>query len=122
MGCVANEEAGPGYYSGYVIFWHLCQQLLWHALRANMAFLGSDPKNGIRSSISPVTAPLDDLEEETLAIIGTIELEILAVFIAVIENIGRFQPVGQIGIKPETRFDVIIVIRRDFQRRKAVGI
>ena len=77
---------------------------------------------GVRCAIAAIAAaPLDDLEEEALSEAGTVELEILALLIAIIKRVGVFQPFDEGRIQIEPGLEIIVVIGRDFQRLKAVG-
>ena len=92
------------------------------ALRAQVALLGGDAERGVRGAVAAVAAAaLDDLEEEALAEVRAVELEILAVLVAVVEDVQRPQPVGEVGVEAEARLDVVVVVGRDRQRLEAVG-
>lgn len=51
---------------------------------------------------------------------AAVELEIFAMLVTIIEDIVRLQPLRQFRIEAEARFDIAIVVRRDFQRREAI--
>jgi hypothetical protein len=66
-----------------------------------------------------VVTALGDLEEKALAEIAAVELEELAAFVAVVEDVCLAQPVDQAGGKVEAGFEVIIVVGRYLQRPEA---
>ena len=79
--------------------------------RSQMALLRGDAERCVRRAVALVAgAPLDDLDDEAFAEHRRVELEELAGLVAVIEDVGGAQPVGQIGIQPETRLDVVIIV------------
>src|SRR3546814_15600062 len=70
--------------------------------------------------MAPVAAPaLHDLEEEALAEIGAVELEVLARLVAVVEDVLRAQPRRELGGEVETGLQVVVVVVRDLERPEA---
>src|SRR5690606_23829187 len=71
-------------------------------------------------AIAPVAVTLDDLEEEAFCKCAAVELEILAMLVAVIEDICRLQPFRQGRIEAEAGLDIAVIVRRDRQWPEAV--
>ena len=94
-----------------------------HAFRPDGALLGGDAELRVGGAIAAITAaPLDDLEEEALAVVRAVELEIFAaVGVAVVEDVLLTQPVGEVRVEAEAGLDVVIIVARDLQRPEAGG-
>src|SRR5918996_3189896 len=93
---------------------------LRHVLRPDLALLGGDAERRIRGAVAFVSvSSLDDLEEEPLAVVAAVELEVFAPIVAIIEDVFRPHPVGEIGVETEAGFEVAIVVWRDRQRLEA---
>ena len=84
---------------------------LRHPLRPQMTLLGGDAELGIGGAIAAIDATaLDDLEEEALAEVLAVELEIFAVVVAVVEDVFAAQPFEEIGFEAEARFQIILIV------------
>src|SRR3546814_10243632 len=82
--------------------------------------LRGDPERRVGAAIAPVAAPaLHDLEEEALAEMGAVELEVLARLVAVVEDVLRAQPRRALGGEVETGLQVVEVGVRDLERPEA---
>src|SRR3546814_10004550 len=68
---------------------------------------------------SDLAPALHDLEEEALAEIGAVELEVLARLVAVVEDVLRAQPRRELGGEVETGLQVVVVVVRDLERPEA---
>src|SRR3546814_17997784 len=64
---------------------------------------------------SDLAPALHDLEEEALAEIGAVELEVLARLVAVVEDVLRAQPRRELGGEVETGLQVVVVVVRDLE-------
>src|SRR3546814_3493849 len=65
---------------------------------------------------SDLAPALHDLEEEALAEIGAVELEVLARLVAVVEDVLRAQPRRELGGEVETGLQVVVVVVRELER------
>src|SRR5690606_12711553 len=61
-------------------------------------------------------AALDDLEDQPIAPSRRIKLEELALVVAVVKNVLRAQKVSKLWLEAKAGFDVVIIVRRDFER------
>src|SRR5690606_11127892 len=87
------------------------------------AALGGDPEGCVRPAIAAVVAaPLDDLEEEALPQQTAVELEKLAVRIAVIKDVLVAQARQQVGSDTEPRCEILIVVRLNLQLPEARAV
>src|SRR3546814_17342429 len=68
---------------------------------------------------SDLAPALHDLEEEALAEIGAVELEVLARLVAVVEDVLRAQPRRELGGEVETGLQVVVGVVRDLERPEA---
>src|SRR5690606_9911200 len=94
-----------------------------HAFGPDRPFLRGDAELGVRGAVASIAAaPLDDLEEEAFAEGAAVELEIFsAIGVAVVKDVVLPQPVGEAGVEPEPRLQIVIVVGADLQRREAEG-
>ena len=83
------------------------------------ALLRGNTEWRVRRPVAGSRSPLDDLEEEAFAVGPAVELEILAVLVAVIEDVQGCSRALRSGVEAEAGFEVIVVIPRDRQRCKA---
>ena len=82
-----------------------------HPRGSHMTLLRGDAERRVCRAVALVSAAaLDDLDDEAFAEHRRVELEELAVLVAVVEDVAGAQPVGQIRIQPEARLDVVIVV------------
>src|SRR5690606_27080445 len=87
-----------------------------HSRRPQEPSLRRDAKERVRRAVAGIAAPaLDDLEEEPLAHRPAVQLKILALALAVIEQVRSPQPVGEIGIEAESRLEIVVIVARDRQ-------
>src|SRR5690606_5836506 len=93
---------------------------LRHSFRPDFTLLRGDAEGSIGRAVACIAVlALDDFEEEAFTVVAAVELKILPLVVAVIKDVFGFQPCDEIASGSETRFQIIIVIRRDFQGLEA---
>ena len=58
-------------------------------------------------------APFDDLEIEPLLERTGVELEVLSIVIAIIQDVPPRQPINEGQIQPEPRGQIVVIVGRD---------
>ena len=70
-----------------------------------------DAELGVGRAISAIIpAPLDDLEEKTLAVIAAIKLEVLSVVVAVVQDAELAKSLQECLLQSETGIEIVIIV------------
>ena len=86
-----------------------------------MALLSGDPERRIGRAVALVSAtPLDDLEDKAFAPVGRIELEILAMLVAVVENVFGAKAIRQFRLQAEACLHIVVIVGRKHQRLEPI--